>query len=90
MTKTFVAINDPVHSLLRHVTRHTPLCPGLSPDQRLLLEHSFREQDLPEAYYSLAVFHAQGGGATVDETVANLTASLAKLGADAPGDARPA
>ena len=33
---------------------------------------------------------AQGSGATVDETVANLTASLAKLRADKPGDARPA
>ena len=33
---------------------------------------------------------AQGSGATVDETVANLTASLEKLGADASGDARPA
>lgn len=33
---------------------------------------------------------AEGSGATVDEAVANLTASLAKLGAEAPGDARPA
>ena len=61
MTKTFVAINDPVHSLIRTVTRHTPLRPSLSTDQRLLLQYSFREQDLPEAYYSLAVFHALGG-----------------------------
>lgn len=61
MTKTFVAINDPIHSLIRSVTRHTPLCAGLSPDRRLLLQYSFREQDLPEAYYSLAVFHALGG-----------------------------
>ena len=61
MTKTFVAINDPVHSLIRNVTRHTPLCPSLSTDQRLPLQYSFREQDLPEAYYSLAVFHALSG-----------------------------
>ena len=60
MTKTFVAINDPIHSLIRSVTRHTPLCAGLSPDRRLLLQYSFQEQDLPEAYYSLAVFHALG------------------------------
>ena len=33
---------------------------------------------------------AKGSGATVDETVANLKASLAKLGAEKPGDARPA
>ena len=61
MTKTFVAINDPVHRLLRNVTRHTPLRPSLSTDQRLPLKYSFREPDLPEAYYSLAGFHALGG-----------------------------
>ncbi len=61
MTKTFVAINDPIHSLIRNVTRHLPLLAGLSPDQRLLVQYSFQEQDLPEAYYSLAVFHALGG-----------------------------
>ena len=47
MTKTFVAINDPVHSLLRAVTRHTPLHPSLSTDQRLPLRYNFQEQDLP-------------------------------------------
>jgi hypothetical protein len=61
MTKTFVAINDPVHSLLRNLTRHTPLCASLSTDPRLLVQYSFREEDLPEAYYSLAVFHALSG-----------------------------
>ena len=33
---------------------------------------------------------AQGNDATVDETVANLRDSLAKLGSDASGEARPA
>ena len=61
MTKTFVAINDPVHSLIRNLTRQTPLRPGLSPDQRLLVQYSFQETDLPEAYYSLALFHTLGG-----------------------------
>ncbi len=61
MTKTFVAINDPVHSLLRIITRHIPLRPCLSSDPRLLLQYSFGEPDLPEAYYSLAVFHSLGG-----------------------------
>ena len=61
MTKTFVAINDPVHSLIRSVTRQVPLRPGLSPDQRLLLQYSLGEIDLPEAYYSLALFHTLGG-----------------------------
>jgi hypothetical protein len=61
MTKTYVALNDPVHSLIRSITRHTPLQAGLSADPRLLVQYCFREQDLPEAYYSLALFHAQGG-----------------------------
>jgi len=61
MTKTFVALNDPVHSLIRRVTRQTPLLPGLSTDPRLLVQYSFREEDLPEAYYSLALFHTLGG-----------------------------
>jgi hypothetical protein len=61
MTKTFVEINDPVHSLLRTITRQTPLVAGLSPDQRLRVQYHFQQEDLPEAYYSLAVFHALGG-----------------------------
>ena len=61
MTKTFVAINDPVHSLLRNITRQIPLRTGLSTDPRLMLQYSFRERDLPEVYYSLAMFHALGG-----------------------------
>ena len=61
MTKTFVAINDPVHNLIRGVTRHTLLRPNLAADQRLMLQYSFQEQDLPEAYYTLAAFHALGG-----------------------------
>ena len=61
MTKTFVAINDPVHRLLRRITRQTPLQADHSTDPRLRLQYSFREQDLPEDYYSLAVFHALGG-----------------------------
>jgi hypothetical protein len=50
MTKTFVAINDPVHSLIRGLPRHTPLCTALSADQRLTMYYSFRQEDLPEAY----------------------------------------
>ena len=61
MTKTFVALNDPVHSLIRTITRHIPLVGGLSPDPRLRVQYRFRQEDLPEAYYSLAVFHALGG-----------------------------
>ena len=61
MTKTFVALHDPVHALLRRVTRQTPLRAGLSADPRLLVQYSLPEADLPAAYYSLALFHRLGG-----------------------------
>ena len=61
MTKTFVAINDPVHSLIRSLTYGTPLCTGLSADERLRVQYGLAGQVLPEAYYSLAAFHALGG-----------------------------
>ncbi len=76
MTKTFVALNDPVHSLIRSVTRHTPLRAGLSTDPRLLVQYSFQEQDLPEAYYSLAAVPRRG------RVVARVVAPDAVAGAE--------
>ena len=61
MTKTFVALNDPVQNLIRNLTLHTPLRAGLSMDPRLLVRYNLEEQDLPEAYYSLGLFHSVGG-----------------------------
>ncbi|HOX56013.1 MAG TPA: hypothetical protein P5205_02965 [Candidatus Paceibacterota bacterium] len=61
MAKTFVVINDPVHRLIRSITRQTPLRPVTSPDHRLLLQYQFQQQDLPDAYYTLALFHTLGG-----------------------------
>jgi hypothetical protein len=61
MTKHFVAINDPVHQLIRKITRITPLCPFVSPNQVPTLHYQIREQELPEAYFSLAVLHTLGG-----------------------------
>jgi hypothetical protein len=50
-----------VHCLLRTITRRTPLITGLSMDPRLRVQYYFQQKDLPEAYYSLAVYHALGG-----------------------------
>jgi len=61
MTKTFVALNDPVHNLIRTLTRQLPLGPGESPDPRLEVRYHFTASDLPPAYYALAVFHSLGG-----------------------------
>lgn len=61
MVKTFVAINDPVHNLIRTITRHAPLCPVLSANGPLMFRYRVNAADLPAAYYSLAMFHALGG-----------------------------
>lgn len=61
MTKTFVAINDPVHNLLRNVTRHTPLCLNITPGELPSVVYRVRLEALPNAYYSLAMFHALEG-----------------------------
>jgi len=59
--KTFVAINDPVHSLIRNVTRHTPLALAITPGALPVVAYRVRPEDLPSAYYSLAVFHSLEG-----------------------------
>jgi hypothetical protein len=61
MTRTFVVIDDPVHDLLRNVTRHVPLCPSLAGGDPVLFEYRFRIEDLPEDYYTLAAFHSLKG-----------------------------
>jgi hypothetical protein len=61
MSKTYVAINDPVHNLLRDITRLTPLVPYQGEDGSVGLEYSFRPERLPDAYYSLAALHALQG-----------------------------
>jgi hypothetical protein len=61
MAKTFVAILDPVHSLLREVTRQTPLRPCLRAEGGASLEYQVAPDELPEAYYALAVFHKLEG-----------------------------
>jgi hypothetical protein len=61
MTRTFVAIGDPVHNLLRSLTRKTPLVPRPSGSGPLLFEYQFKPADLPEDYYTLAAFHTLKG-----------------------------
>src|SRR5260221_13453973 len=64
MSKTFVAINDPAHHLLRQLTRQTPLRPLLAADGALAMEYTIRPELLPEEYYALALFHDLDGLAT--------------------------
>ncbi len=61
MTKTFVAIDDPVHHLIRNVTRQTPLAATLSGSGGLSIQYWINHRDLPEEYFSLAMFHSLGG-----------------------------
>lgn len=61
MAKTFVAINDSVHRLIRRIARQTPLCTGVSAKGAPLIAYDVEEQDLPEDYFSLAMLHSIGG-----------------------------
>jgi hypothetical protein len=64
MTKTFVAINDPVHNLIRNVTRRTPLYPRLAAEGFISFEYQVQPDALPDDFYRLAVSHTlQGWGA---------------------------
>ena len=61
MAKTFVVINDPVHRLLRNLTRQAPLCPCSGSGGLPAIKYHVQPGDLPEAYYALAFFHALQG-----------------------------
>lgn len=61
MARSFVALNDSVHGLLRSLTRQVALCPSPARDGLPTVQYQVRPEGLPEAYYSLAVFHALEG-----------------------------
>ena len=61
MARMFVAVNDSVHSLLRQLTRQVPLCPGPARDGVPTVQYQVRPEQLPDTYFSLAVFHALQG-----------------------------
>jgi hypothetical protein len=58
----FVAINDPVHDLLRNVTRRTPLYPRLAAEGFVTFDYEVKPAELPEQYFALAVQHARPAG----------------------------
>jgi len=61
MARTFVAIADPVHALLRDLTRRTQLALGAGCDGTPVAHYQVRPGELPEAYWSLATLHALEG-----------------------------
>lgn len=62
MTRFFLAIDDPVHGLLRKITRHARLYARMSSaDRPPRIVYDIREGDLPDAYYSLGMLHSLGG-----------------------------
>jgi hypothetical protein len=61
VTRTFAAINDPIHALCRRLTRQTALVAALSETGRARVEYRIRPGDLPEEYFTLASFHALQG-----------------------------
>ncbi len=79
MTRKFVAINDPLHALLRRLTRETPLAPVAGAGGRVRVEYQVRPEAVPDEYFALAAGHALDG----------LPYDLARLGGSAvPAAAR--
>jgi hypothetical protein len=61
VARTFVALNDTVHGLLRSMTRQVPLCPCVARDGFPAVQYRVRVEDWPSAYHSLALYHALEG-----------------------------
>jgi hypothetical protein len=61
MTRNFIAINDPVHLLLRTLSRRCLLKPACGPDGRPTMHYSVEDSVLPQDYYALALLHGMGG-----------------------------
>src|SRR5437868_1791173 len=57
MARTFVVINDPVHGMLRRLTRHTPLRVTVGTDGSLDLQNSIEPDLLQDSYFHLALLH---------------------------------
>lgn len=61
MARTFIAVNDSVHGLLRSLTRQVPLCPFVGRDGLPAVQYRVRPEDWPGPYLSLALYHALEG-----------------------------
>jgi hypothetical protein len=61
MTRTFVAIDDPVHRLIRNTTRRTPLALNEATAIGPWISYRVKEQELPEEYFTLVMLHSVGG-----------------------------
>jgi len=61
MSRTFVAVDDPVHRLMRNMTHRTPLLATTGSDGKTTVNYLIEDRNLPDAYYSLALLHSLGG-----------------------------
>ena len=61
VARTFVALSDTVHGLLRSLTRQVPLCACTAPDGSPTVQYRVRVEDWPPAYHSLALYHSLQG-----------------------------
>jgi hypothetical protein len=61
MTRSYVAIDDSVHHLLREITRRTLLVASVDREGDCTVAYEVDEKALPESYYSLAMLHSLGG-----------------------------
>lgn len=61
MAKAFVAINDPVHGMIRNLTRKVPLRMTRSKAGQPLVVYDVDEESLSREYFSLAMLHSISG-----------------------------
>lgn len=61
MTRTFVAIDDAVHRLLRNLAQRTPLKVEAAGANRWEARYEVNAQQVPETYFCLALLHGLGG-----------------------------
>jgi hypothetical protein len=62
MTRTYLGIDDPVHHLVRTITRRAQLyARPAAADRPQRIVYDVREEELPESYYTLGMLHSLGG-----------------------------
>lgn len=61
MTRSYVAIDEPVHRLLRNLTQRTPLNAGMDAEAGWHARYEPKPEQVPDTYYCLALLHGMGG-----------------------------
>lgn len=61
MSRSYVTLADPIHEVIRSVTRRIPLQWVANDFGEMEVRYTFAPEDLPESYYVLAAYHGLRG-----------------------------